>query len=274
MLIQCTKKLLDRLQMKPAPKQEENPFFSWHANLVTINRRQTLVLMNDESRYVIVIYGMKAKDLSKIKSWIDQAIREVFLAEGVKEEVVERYLQEAGEVIFTKTKDRKQVARLNKATQNTEAFCGFEEITAGINTKLSMEVSRLMVTDGSGDYLYPNEEMFQAIRQLAGGEIFSMKAAEMKVTLMLEGQAVWRKLIVPLNRTFAQFHQVLQEAFSWTNAHLHEFYILDNKAPGRLTNWNHPAFTEEGFQPVINLVSSKEAFDFPGNEDPSSTATR
>jgi hypothetical protein len=265
MLIQCTKKLLDRLKIKPEPEPEleENPLFSWHANLVNINRRQAVVLMNSQTRYVIVLYGMKAKDFSQIKPWIVRAIREVLLAEGIKEEVVERYLQEAGDIRFAATKDRAHVSRLNKASSNTEAFSHHFDMADGINTELSMQVSRLMVSDGSGGYLDPNEEMYETLRQLAGGEIFSMRAVEMKVTLMLEGHEIWRQLIVPLNRTFFQFHETLQTAFTWMDSHLHEFYILDQTATGSEINWNHPAFTEEGYQPVLNLVSNEEAIEFP-----------
>ncbi|SHE99224.1 hypothetical protein SAMN02745195_01602 [Thermoanaerobacter uzonensis DSM 18761] len=38
MLIQCTKKLLDVIERKPVSYEEENLLFSWHANLITLNR--------------------------------------------------------------------------------------------------------------------------------------------------------------------------------------------------------------------------------------------
>ena len=34
MLIQCTKKLLDELNSKPEGQVDEEPLFSWHANLI------------------------------------------------------------------------------------------------------------------------------------------------------------------------------------------------------------------------------------------------
>lgn len=34
---------------------------------------------------------------------------------------------------------------------------------------------------------------------------------------------VWRKVIVPANFTFLQFHEVIQAAFGWENCHLFEF---------------------------------------------------
>lgn len=266
MFIQCTKKLLDRLKLKPEPRLEENPLFSWHANLVTINRRQAVVLINDKTRYAIMIYGLKAKDFSQINRWIVQAVREVFLQEGIKEEVIEHYLQDAGAIAFTKTKDRSHVARLNKATENTEVFSyreGKIDIIDGINEDLSMQVSRLLVTDGNGDYIRPNEELYHELKARYGENIFSTKAVEIKVTLMLEEHEIYRNLIVPLNRTFPQFHKILQSAFSWTNSHLHEFYILKQTIESQNSNWYHPAFAGEGYKPVLNLVSDEEAFNYP-----------
>lgn len=34
---------------------------------------------------------------------------------------------------------------------------------------------------------------------------------------------VWRRVLVPASFTFAQFHQVIQRAFGWENAHLYSF---------------------------------------------------
>jgi Plasmid pRiA4b ORF-3-like protein len=36
---------------------------------------------------------------------------------------------------------------------------------------------------------------------------------------------VWRRLIVPLATTLAELHLIIQAAFGWTDAHLHEFEI-------------------------------------------------
>ncbi|WP_303969108.1 hypothetical protein [Sporosarcina ureae] len=62
MQISGTKKLLDLIPFTVAVHEEEDPFFSWHANVVLINRRKTIVLMNDKTRYIVALHGIKAKD--------------------------------------------------------------------------------------------------------------------------------------------------------------------------------------------------------------------
>lgn len=263
MLIQCTKKLLDRMKVQPQPRIEENPLFSWHANLITMNRRQTVILMNDQSKYVIVLYGLKGKDFSKINEWIRQAIRNVFREEGIWEKIIDDYLHQAGDVVFTKTKDRSSVAKLNRACGDVQFFEDLLDPDSVIQSNISFEVSRTLVGDGKNDYFQPNEKLYQDLHQWTGEEIFSMKAVELKVTLMLDKYHVWRRLIVPLHRTFQQLHDIVQVAFSWQDYHLHEFYICDQTKPGKITSINHPSFTKEGYKPIVNLVCDEEAFAYP-----------
>jgi len=49
MLIHCTKKLLDELKIVLPVDEEESPLFSWHANIITFNRRKVLILVQDRS---------------------------------------------------------------------------------------------------------------------------------------------------------------------------------------------------------------------------------
>ncbi|WP_202407117.1 DUF6933 domain-containing protein [Guptibacillus hwajinpoensis] len=65
MLIQCTKKLLQELKVDVVTEVDEDPLYSWHANLIKLGRKKVVVFTNDQNRYAIVLYGVKAKDLKK-----------------------------------------------------------------------------------------------------------------------------------------------------------------------------------------------------------------
>ena len=100
MLIQCTKKLLDALKVKPENPPEEEALFCWHAHLVIMDRRKTVVLMNDQNRYIVVLHGLKAKDCKEFHKLVVQGIRQAFREEGIKEEVIDRYLAHTIEALF------------------------------------------------------------------------------------------------------------------------------------------------------------------------------
>jgi hypothetical protein len=36
---------------------------------------------------------------------------------------------------------------------------------------------------------------------------------------------IWRRLLLPRELNFAQFHKVIQAAFGWTDSHLHQFVV-------------------------------------------------
>ncbi|WP_425414445.1 plasmid pRiA4b ORF-3 family protein [Paucisalibacillus globulus] len=104
--------------------------------------------------------------------------------------------------------------------------------------------------------------MYKDLEELIGIPVFQSTALEMKITLRLQNRKIYRKLIVPINITFSQLHDVIQTAFGWENYHLHEFYIFDNKKSNLPLNPNHPAFNEEGYKPIANLVCDQEAFNY------------
>lgn len=265
MHIQCTKKLLNKLKKTPEPLvMEENPLFSWHANIITIDRRQIVVLTNDASRYTIVLPGLKAKDFANIDKLIIKAIRQVLESENISKDVINQYILRAGKTAFTKTKDRSMVAKLNNACDETWVLAPYLDMTQNVSPEVSKIISRKLVTNSDKEYTYPNKDLFAGLEGFIGRSIFSGSAIEIEVSLMLKNHEIWRRLVVPLNRTFKELHRIIQIAFNWVDNHLHEYYILDHTKPNVIEfNPNHPASLMEGYPPIVNLVCNEEAFHYP-----------
>lgn len=115
MFIECTKKLYDTMKIKPnaiVPMKRE-PFYEWHANLFMFDRRKGVIIMNNKTRYCIVLYGLKAQHFKKFDSIVLTAIKETFLAEGFLENKIDTYIANCGEVIYTKTHDRSILSQIN-----------------------------------------------------------------------------------------------------------------------------------------------------------------
>ncbi|WP_282154501.1 plasmid pRiA4b ORF-3 family protein [Cytobacillus gottheilii] len=258
MLIQCTKKLLDQLNMKAEAAAEEEPLFSWHANLLTINRKKTIVLVNNLTWYSVVLYGLKSKDYKRIDELLIEAISDALHEEGIKEEVIARYLNHAQKVRFTKTKDRTHVARLNKGCEYVQVYADELDDQKISNSKAGKLASMFLVSDGKKGYLYPHKELFKHLEAFAGEPIFRMKAVQLKVSLQLEGHTVWRRLVVPLHRTFPDLHEILQTAFGWEDNHLHEFTFYEGGKSGQATSFP---------KPVLTLACGEEAFYNPSQHE-------
>lgn len=259
MQIHATKKLLDALpfSVEEIPEEEAQSLYSWHANLLTINRRKTVVLMNDSSRYIIVLHGMKVKDFKRFDKLVQEAIRQVFKAERISGEVIEKYIEAAGSITFHKTKNRSMTARLKQACDHVWVY--EDELTTAelVNIQVGKRASRFLVGDGS----YPYEALFKALGTLTDESIFSSDVAVLDVSLALFTHTISRKLMVPLNTTFQDLHKVLQIAFNWQDSHLHEFYLFDESEAAQPT-------PGQMVRPKINIVMDEEAFEYgsPGVE--------
>jgi hypothetical protein len=245
MLVQCTKKLLDALAIKPSIIAEEQPLFSWHAHLLVMNRRKTLILMNDKNRYIVVLHGLKAKDMKNLGDIIISAIRETLLNEQIAKEVVEKYLKAAPEIVFAKTKNKSAVAKLNSTCENVSFYTEHFSMQNIIQSHASNMASTYPIFDQKHECTRPNEIMYEDLEALSGIPIFQCKAIKIKATLEMENYNIWRRLMLPYNITFEDFHKVLQKAFNWHDNHMHDFIIFDSG------------------KPVIDLVQTEEDMAYP-----------
>jgi hypothetical protein len=250
MLIRCTKKLLTELKITPTEVEEVNPLFSWHANVLLLNRRKVVVLVNDLTQYPIVLYGLKAKDFKNISEVAVAAIRETFKAEGIKEEVIAHYFAQADEQVhITKTLDRTLVARMNKSCETVTFFDELMVEDSIVQPAWSMRVSKFMVGRPVVRYVYPNKELYEALATLSEQSTFDGSAVVLNVTLRLDNHKVRRRIVVPLNKTFSELHTILQTAFGWGNCHLYDFTIFGNKS------------TNTG-SPIVKLVCNEESLHY------------
>lgn len=116
MLIECTKKLADvmKIQLETVESTEYEPFYDWHANLFTFDRRKAVILMNNATRYCIVLHGLKAENFKKFESIVLAAIEETFAAEGFASDKVRRYIENCGSMKYTKTHDRSIISQMSE----------------------------------------------------------------------------------------------------------------------------------------------------------------
>jgi len=247
--IACTKKLLDELKIKPTEVRETPELYSWRANLVKMNRRKTVVLMCDQNQYIVVLYGLRAKDFKDFDRRIIAAIRNTLLKQGMNSKVVEEYISRCGAIQYVKNSDRSRTARLNQACQHAYFAGRHIEEEAAYCDYLGVYASHACIGDvNGGDYFHPDEKILEDFAEFGIEPVLEFPALELTVTLDLDGRNTYRKLIVPANITFLQLHKVLQTAFDWQNYHLFSFDIYDGDS-----------IREE---PIASLVYHEEDLEF------------
>jgi hypothetical protein len=239
MLIQCTKSLLDQLGIKNSElyspeghEQFPTSFMAWHANFVSIDRKKAIVLMNNETRYSIVIYRPSKKDFSKINELIREAIITALRMEGVRKEVIEAYMEKAGEITFSKTASRSMLGKMNNAVREIEFTQEYLDGNLRIQRYISIVTGRFIQLSGNNPGFYPIEKMLECLSLIFDQEdhevvkdVLEIDLYQLKIKINLVGQEIWRRVLVPSTYSFRHLHNIIQTVFDWHNAHLHEFFV-------------------------------------------------
>ncbi|MEQ8199448.1 MAG: plasmid pRiA4b ORF-3 family protein [Clostridiaceae bacterium] len=213
-----------------ADKTEEKDFFCWSANLLTFKRRKAVVVVNDSNRFGFVLYGLKSKDFKQFDKLIAEGIRTCLRDERIKEEIIEKYFAQSKEFVFTKTRGRIPVARLNKACEVVEILADRLDVSSVYQADLSGIINRDLFKPGKDkDYMHPYELLIEDFEEYYGDKIIQSEAADLLVKLDLGAYSASRRLIVPMGVTFKDLHEIIQIAFGWQDRHLHDFKVFDEK---------------------------------------------
>ena len=227
MFISCTKKLQDELKIKLEKLEKQDLLFSWHANLITINRRKTIVLVNDATRYSIILYGLKAKDFKSFADNVSEYIKQAMLCDLINPEIVDKYVSDCGECNLSKTSDRALISRLNKGCESAEIYRNYFVENIIIQPVASKKVNYNVFIDIDNSSTHPNELFYETLTKHYSIPAFKTTAIIMNIHLNFEKMNIWRRVAVPVNITFSDLHRIIQYLFSWKNCHMHDFEIVD-----------------------------------------------
>ena len=157
MLIQCTKKLatVAKIDLEEYTDCEPSSFYEWHANLYTYHRRKVVMLLNNATRYPIILYGMKAAEFKKFDQIALEAIRETFLLEGFPLDKVNKYIENCGKVTFCKTSSRSLLGQMTDMDRFVDAFIDEYFPSDSINlVGLNIRLGQIIL-GGATDYKFP-----------------------------------------------------------------------------------------------------------------------
>ena len=115
MIIQATKKLSVFLGAELTPPPSDHSHIScWHGNLLLINRRKTLILTHNPSRYTVLIHGLTKRDLPTLPKRIIERISAQLSFDGLTDTQTASLLAQIGSSLtFTKTSSRHVLGSMN-----------------------------------------------------------------------------------------------------------------------------------------------------------------
>lgn len=111
--LQCTQKLLKELKSDLSPVKNADPVTLWHANLLTLDRRKCVLFTNDQTRYSLLVPGLKKPDFKMLgEIFLDNLFR-CMLNEGIPQHGIEKVLNTCSSYCFTKTSSKSVLGTMN-----------------------------------------------------------------------------------------------------------------------------------------------------------------
>ncbi len=230
--LRCTRKLIDRIgQPTQVVPESTDSLFTWYAHIITIRRRNMLVIMNTSNRFPLIAYGLKKKDFTNVSDLVKSLIEKSFSKLGINPVIKAHYLEEASTVTLLPATDRRSITNLNQAASllkriASDSHPDFEFDVSHAETIMQKYIG----TIGSEVNIFL-DQLLKDLSTRYDTNAVSCRAVSLRVTLELGELSAWRHLIVPEHHTFANLHSTLQKAFSWKDMHLHEFICYKEDRP-------------------------------------------
>lgn len=226
MQIGCTKKLQEFLKKDIIQAdQDVDPFYTWSASIMIVNRRRTIVVLHDESRCGFVLYGMTSRHIREIDRIIQTGICDMLEAHGISTAIIERYLQECGRISYTTPRDRNTVAHLNYFCEQVSFFSEVFIPVRQFQSHLMQALNEELVKIGE-EYVDPREKLRESFAEhYPEQSVLSRKMAILDIKLL--DTPCFRRLCIPSRFSLMQLHWAIQILFSWKDAYLHVFETED-----------------------------------------------
>jgi len=112
----CTRKLAARLPaLSNTPPIDDDGLGAWHANLLRLDRVQCVMFCHDETRYILLLPGMRAPQLADLGRWHRELFCATLVLEGVDDATIARAEAALGGMRFDTKTNRSVLATMNIA---------------------------------------------------------------------------------------------------------------------------------------------------------------
>jgi len=124
MIIHCTQKLLSELKPKVTDETPDDPFWSWHGNLLRIERKKCVLLTNDVTLFSMFIPGLTKPDFQSFKFIFGQSLFKNLLHEKIPQVQIEAVLTHCEYLSYQKSNNRQVLGCMNDLKKQLEYIIG------------------------------------------------------------------------------------------------------------------------------------------------------
>ena len=176
--LHCTKKLITKLPLHPdgrlkstrpnrfaANDGPETALSGWHANLLSIQRRQCVLFVHDETRFSVFLPALRKEDFADLDERFQDGFMNTLLKSGAHDDLMDRAHAALGPLVCDTECSRSVQGSMNQMAQDISYLFAYDgtpvaEIT-GYRVGANM-VDRPCMVKGRKDAVWP----MQAMREL------------------------------------------------------------------------------------------------------------
>ncbi|MCK4706274.1 MAG: hypothetical protein KAT90_12385 [Gammaproteobacteria bacterium] len=173
--IHATKKLLAKLPVNkegflPNDKNDysspsvlsENPLSGWHANLITLQRRNCILMVHDSSRFPLFIPCLTKPDFANLNWHFEDALMNTLLKLGANQQQLDSAISWLGELCIDSVCDRSVQGTMNQMKGSLEHLLWYDNADV---TELSGYLTGVWLSDrpctvkGQKECIWPQKAM-------------------------------------------------------------------------------------------------------------------
>ena len=176
MILHCTKKLYAKLPEKMKATEQpataigiQTKWLNWHANLITIQRRQCVIAVHDATRFTLFIPCLTKKDFANLDWQLNDVFINTLLKSDMPPELVYAAATNYQPLTFDTNCNRSVQGTMNQVAQEIDYGLYYKSTSvADINPyRYSADLShRPCSVKGQKDYIWPDREMAQLLQKL------------------------------------------------------------------------------------------------------------
>lgn len=183
--VHCTKKLLAKLPVDehgylPLSSKQDfldqkethvpSPLSGWHANLLTIQRRNCVLLIHDTTRFPLFIPALTKPSFAKLDYWFSDALMNTLMKCGASGEQMERVWAAVERLQIDSQCDRSVQGTLNQAGQDTDHAIHFNGVNVAEITGYQMTAwlaDRPSTVKERKEYIWPSKAFLEWLDTLS-----------------------------------------------------------------------------------------------------------
>jgi len=150
------------LELVVAGSNLENPLSGWHGNLITLQRRNCIVMVHDATRFPVFLLCLTKPDFANLQYWFEDAFMNTLLKAGANDQQMTTATKLLAKLTIDSVCDRSVQGTLNRIKRDVEHMIWYDDVQvvnlSGPKVGAWLASSPCTVK-GQKDFIIPNKAM-------------------------------------------------------------------------------------------------------------------